>query len=57
MKITSEHIELFKKAYLEEFEELLDDDEAEIMILEFLRLLEILSTPLPDVESMPLEYL
>jgi hypothetical protein len=57
MKITTKHIALFKDAYLEEYKETITDNDAEIMILEFLRLLEILSSPLPNVESMPLENL
>ena len=52
MKITSEHIKLFKDAYFSEFKEMLTDNDAEIMIHEFLCLMEILSKPLPDEKSV-----
>lgn len=51
MNISIEHIKLFKRAYLEEFEEEITDDDAEILICEFLHLTEILSKPLPDEGS------
>lgn len=51
MTITSEHIKLFKDAYFSEFKEMLTDSDAEIMIHEFLCLMEILSKPLPDEKS------
>lgn len=57
MILTSEQIGIFKNAYFMEYGELITDSDAETMIFEFLRLMEILSTSLPDAEHMPLENL
>lgn len=52
MLITAEHIRLFRLAYSSDFNESISDADAETMIREFLYLMEILSKPLPDEESV-----